>query len=223
MNQEEKQIEIPNESQMSDTTTQEKILAAARAEFIDHGLRGARMQQIADRAGLNKALLHYHFRNKEGLYVAALKSVFQGVVHGLMSKPSQPHMSEEEKIRTLIRAYVFVLKDHLDLAKMAMRELTDGGLYLDTMMEGLVDVASRIFPDLWSSLGLAKLGSLTEEYPRHFIINVMSMVWGTFLLEPIYTRVVRGMGVLLVCDDTFYEQRVDSIVAMVVALRTGNE
>lgn len=51
-----------------DSETSEKILAAARQVFLVKGMAGARMQDIADAAGLNKALLHYYFRNKETLF-----------------------------------------------------------------------------------------------------------------------------------------------------------
>jgi AcrR family transcriptional regulator len=57
-------------------TTEEKILIAARKVFIEKGWDGARMQEIADNAGINKALLHYYFRNKEQLF----KRVFAGIV-----------------------------------------------------------------------------------------------------------------------------------------------
>src|SRR6476646_4078897 len=51
-----------------DISTEEKILEAARKVFIRKGMTGARMQDIADRAGINKAMLHYYFRNKEKLF-----------------------------------------------------------------------------------------------------------------------------------------------------------
>lgn len=51
-----------------DQSTEQKILEAAREIFMEKGMDGARMQDIADRAGMNKALLHYYFRNKEKLF-----------------------------------------------------------------------------------------------------------------------------------------------------------
>ena len=47
-----------------DQTTEQVILAAAKKVFVQKGMAGARMQDIADEAGINKALLHYYFRNK---------------------------------------------------------------------------------------------------------------------------------------------------------------
>lgn len=51
-----------------DQTTEEKILHAAKKVFLTKGMDGARMQDIADEAGINKALLHYYFRSKDKLF-----------------------------------------------------------------------------------------------------------------------------------------------------------
>src|SRR5690606_5270048 len=51
-----------------DTTTEAKLLAAAKKVFTTKGLAGARMQDIADEDGVNKAMLHYYFRDKDKLF-----------------------------------------------------------------------------------------------------------------------------------------------------------
>jgi TetR/AcrR family transcriptional regulator len=59
--------------------TRARILDAAVRQFSENGLAGARTEQIAEEAGVNKALLYYYFKSKEDLYAAALESVFEGV------------------------------------------------------------------------------------------------------------------------------------------------
>lgn len=54
--------------------TERKILDAAQAVFLKKGLAGARMQEIADAASINKALLHYYFRSKDKLFMEIVKS-----------------------------------------------------------------------------------------------------------------------------------------------------
>ena len=49
-------------------TTEQQILEAARKIFREKGFEGARMQEIADAAKINKAMLHYYFRSKELLF-----------------------------------------------------------------------------------------------------------------------------------------------------------
>ena len=56
--------------------TRAAILAAARAEFSAKGLSGARVREIAERAGVNKQLLYYYFGSKDDLYRAALEAVY---------------------------------------------------------------------------------------------------------------------------------------------------
>src|SRR6478672_10927133 len=58
-----------------DETAEARILTAARKVFIAKGMAGARMQDIADEAGINKALLHYYFRSKEKLFEQIFKEL----------------------------------------------------------------------------------------------------------------------------------------------------
>lgn len=59
---------------MSDNDVQIEILSAATKIFIEKGKSGARMQEIADAAGVNKMLLHYYFKNKDQLFHEVLKN-----------------------------------------------------------------------------------------------------------------------------------------------------
>ena len=54
----------------------DRILAAAAAEFAERGFAGARVDRIARRARVNKAMLYYHFKSKEGLYRTLLRQTF---------------------------------------------------------------------------------------------------------------------------------------------------
>src|SRR3954464_1052602 len=84
-----------------DVDTETKILDAAHAVFLRAGTAGARMQEIADEAGVNKALLHYYFRSKERLSEA----VFRRAAGGLMPAVAAALGSEaslEDKVRTVV-------------------------------------------------------------------------------------------------------------------------
>ena len=56
-----------------DKQTEEKIFEAATEVFVEKGMDGARMQDIANHAGINKALLHYYFRTKDSFSMRYLK------------------------------------------------------------------------------------------------------------------------------------------------------
>ena len=55
------------------------IFSAARDEFAEHGLGGARMDRIAERAGLNKRLIYYYFEDKERLFQAVLEQAYRDI------------------------------------------------------------------------------------------------------------------------------------------------
>lgn len=59
--------------------SQATILAAARDEFAEHGLGGARVDRIAERAGLNKRLIYYYFADKERLFQAVLEQAYRDI------------------------------------------------------------------------------------------------------------------------------------------------
>ena len=172
------------------------------------------MQEIADRAQINKALLHYHFRDKEGLYKAAVQSIVDEVipkVAGLFipdAKPRQPEML----IRELVRVYVTVLQKNPELVGMALRELSDGGTYLGSLLQGmeplLKQITSGIFGIMEGQRGLMSF--------QHMMINLMGMVWGSFFLQPMYTKMLPAAGFDLILDEKFYEERIRCIADMVI-------
>jgi AcrR family transcriptional regulator len=201
-----------------DASTHEKILEAARAEFIEKGLGGARMQEIADRAGINKALLHYHFRDKEGLHQAALKSVIETVTGRILS--AQPDAgipdSPEEAIRQIVRTYMRVLRENPQMVGLVLRELADGGENLEGILEAVAPMAQRLYRTV-----LEQVRNKADDWPSidpvHAFMSLFSMVWGVFLLKPIYSRVLPAAGIRQTFDDAFLDERTDAIADMVIA------
>ena len=59
---------VKKKKNIKDGSAEEKILAAAQKVFMTKGMAGARMQDIANEAGINKALLHYYFTDKDKLF-----------------------------------------------------------------------------------------------------------------------------------------------------------
>jgi AcrR family transcriptional regulator len=70
----------PAEERLRDADrSQAAIQAAARDEFAEHGLGGARMERIAERAGVNKRLIYYYFDDKEALFGAVLEQAYRDI------------------------------------------------------------------------------------------------------------------------------------------------
>lgn len=92
-------------------STEDKILEAAKKVFHRKGYEGSRMQEIADEAGINKALLHYYFRSKEKLFQA----VFEAAFSGLMKNAKEVLMSEKplnEKIASFLITYISTISEN---------------------------------------------------------------------------------------------------------------
>jgi TetR/AcrR family transcriptional regulator len=78
--------------------TRARILEAAVREFSENGLAGARTEQIAEAAGVNKALLYYYFEGKDALYAAALEDVAQRVVASSMAAMTSDRTAGEQVV-----------------------------------------------------------------------------------------------------------------------------
>src|SRR5258708_9813962 len=74
------------------------ILQAALEEFANEGPSGGRTDEIARRAGVNKALLYYYFKDKEGLYAAALEHVFSGLIARVSSVLDRTDLPPRERL-----------------------------------------------------------------------------------------------------------------------------
>jgi AcrR family transcriptional regulator len=88
-----------------DISTEEKIRFAARNIFFRKGFAGARMQDIATEAGINKALLHYYFRSKEKLFEEIFREAFDKLVPHIIEAFSST-LPFFDKIRAFCFAYV---------------------------------------------------------------------------------------------------------------------
>lgn len=92
-------------------TTEEKIFNAARIIFQKKGFAGARMQEIADEAGINKAMLHYCFKNKELLFQAVFMNAFSQLAPQINEIFSSTD-SIFDKIRKFTHSYIsFVMRN----------------------------------------------------------------------------------------------------------------
>ena len=102
--------------------TEEKIFEAATDVFVEKGLDGARMQDIADHAGINKALLHYYFRTKDKLFNAVFEMIAKKIF-----KKFAPVFDEtltlEEKIRFFFKEHISFLQANPRLPGFLLNEV----------------------------------------------------------------------------------------------------
>ncbi len=102
--------------------TEEKILDAAKDVFQKKGMAGARMQEIADKAGINKALLHYYYRTKDKLF----EKVFEIAFSLFIPRVKEIMLSEKtlfEKVEFFIDSYLSLLQKHPFIPSFVIGEL----------------------------------------------------------------------------------------------------
>jgi TetR/AcrR family transcriptional regulator len=109
----------------------EKILAAAAAEFSERGYAGARVDRIARRARVNKAMLYYHFASKQGLYRTLLRQTFGAIAAQLQEIAASPDLDSPRKLDAAVAALAAHIEAHRHFPSIMLREVADGGTHLD--------------------------------------------------------------------------------------------
>jgi TetR/AcrR family transcriptional regulator len=89
--------------------TEEKILEAAKEVFIEKGNDGTRMQEIADKAGINKSLLHYYYRSKEKLFGAVFKFAFSHFAPNIINIVTDKNDEFFSLIRRFVSLYIDIV------------------------------------------------------------------------------------------------------------------
>lgn len=108
-------------SARSRVSTREAILAAAQDEFAAKGLSGARVNAISSRARANKRLIYYYFGSKDGLYLAVLERVYEGL-RGAERKLNLDHLEPETAMRRLVEFNFDYCRRHPELISLINNE-----------------------------------------------------------------------------------------------------
>jgi TetR/AcrR family transcriptional regulator len=213
---------------------EKRILAAARREFIAKGQDGARMQVIADEAGVNKALVHYYYRSKDNLYrkvleetlamvwgrvraefdsqVSAQAASTAATGNSVQAAAGIHRLGVEGIIKTYVSTFVRTLAANRDFPLFVFREIAGGAatfpLVLQELMKNFRDIPAALIRALQEE---AKAGLTKPVHPMHFIMNMMGMTVATFLAIPMLQRLGPAAGFKVELDDAFFEARIQSI------------
>ncbi|MGC1632745.1 MAG: TetR/AcrR family transcriptional regulator [Gelidibacter sp.] len=105
-----------------EATTEQQILNAAKDVFQSKGMEGARMQEIADVAGINKAMLHYYYRSKQLLFEAVFNNAFS-LLAPQLNIILNDDSSIEDKIKSFTFNYTSFMMKHPYLPNFIIQEL----------------------------------------------------------------------------------------------------
>ena len=106
------------------------ILAAAALEFAERGFAGARVDRIARRAKVNKAMLYYHFTSKQRLYRTLLRRMFTLAAARLQAIAAGPG-APADKVDRAVAGMAAFIQEHTFFPAIMLREVAEGGAHLD--------------------------------------------------------------------------------------------
>jgi TetR/AcrR family transcriptional regulator len=125
--------------------TEDKIFEAATDVFVDKGMDGARMQDIASHAGINKALLHYYFRTKDQLFNAVFEMIAKKILRKFAPVLDET-LTLEDKIRFFFREHITFLQENPKLPAFILNEINRNPARIKKLLNN-VD-----FENLWQKL-----------------------------------------------------------------------
>jgi TetR/AcrR family transcriptional regulator len=173
------------------TENEQMILAAALEEFSRHGKQGARMQDIADRAGLNKALLHYYFRSKDRLYDEVFTYVFQRYFLRLAASV-RTEGEFSDVLRGFIHRYIDLLSENPALPMFLLREVAEGAPVFRRRIVELSSSSPLGLPATFLSLFERgrREGAITDADPLQSMISIMGACVYFFAAFPIFSALL---------------------------------
>jgi len=122
----------------------DRILAVAALEFAERGFAGARVDRIARRAKVNKAMLYYHFKSKQHLYHALLRRMFSLAAARLQTVAASNAPPADKVDRALAGIAAFI-EEHAFFPAIMMREIAEGGAHLDRETLQTLSAVPRAF------------------------------------------------------------------------------
>ena len=164
-----------------DASTEEKILAAAKKVFISKGMAGARMQDIADEAGINKALLHYYFKSKEQLF----EKIFLELSQRFWPQLNSIFESDEplfEKIEHFCSVYIDKIRENPYIPLFVLYEMNQRPTqFIKKMFGGKVPKPAKLLAQMEADV---KAGKIKPIQPHQLMMNMVSMCIFPFVAKP---------------------------------------
>ena len=169
-------------------STENKILESAQYVFHHKGFDGARMQEIADKAEINKGLLHYYYKSKEKLFESVF-NIALGQMLGRLDSTLNEDVDLFTKIENLVNSYISILSKNTFVPNFVFQEINRNPEFFNekfkqfNSLEGIKKFEEQIKEET------AK-GTIIEINPKQLIINIISMSIFPFMAKPM------AMGIL---------------------------
>lgn len=167
--------------------TEERILAAAKKVFVEKGMSGARMQDIADAAGINKAMLHYYFRNKEQLFTR----IFTETAGRFIPRVKAILLADTDfykKVEIFCEEYISMVMQNPYMPLFVFNEMNrQPEHFIKTVFQDQLPDLSVFRAQLQEEI---RAGRIKPIHPMHLVMNLMSLCIFPFIGKPMLSTVM---------------------------------
>lgn len=171
---------------MYKTETENRILEAAKKIFLLKGMAGSRMQEIAEEAGINKALLHYYFRTKEKLFMAVFKSIIKKIIP-VIQETIDSNISISNKIKIFVEKYTKTFIDHPYIPFFIIQEINRNPDQLAEIMLSAGIYPDRIKQQIEKEIEDGKINLI--DY-KQLVVNLISLTLFPIVAKPMLLRIL---------------------------------
>jgi AcrR family transcriptional regulator len=175
--------------------TKDRILRAAIAEFVEYGFYGARTQRMADRAKVNKAMLHYYFSSKENIYEQVLLTVATAIFDRLTAISDEP-VPIETKIGQIMDVYIEVFTKYNDYLKIVLYELMRGGDRFRAILMSKKEGIFKAYKKFMAYFdGQTKSGKIRKINGVQLFISIVSQLIPIYAGKQIIEKITGAFGI----------------------------
>ncbi len=193
-------------------TTEEKIIIAARDIFREKGKDGARMQEIADHAGINKALLHYYFRSKDTLFDKVFQNEIREVFQQIMSTITD-QADFQSFLKSFIKTYLRNIAPRRNVIRFVLWEADERkDLFIRNLSEVFKEHGFSENPIIVRIRSAIEEGEIRPCDPVNLVLSILSMSIFPFIAAPVMERIFPGLNLT---DHSFIDRRAKEITTLI--------
>jgi AcrR family transcriptional regulator len=196
------------------SSTEAAIMAAAESEFLENGYASTKTTDIAQRAGVTHAMLHYYFRTKENLFELVFKTKMESLANSLILSFDQD-LPFDEKIRQGVEQHFDFIAANPQMPWFLMREVMHNKAHRDSLLKVMRPKAQSIMRKLGEDLEAeADAGRVCRTEPLDLMLNIIQLNVFPFLATPLITELLGGKKARL---KKFMQHRKQENVRLILA------
>ena len=171
-------------------TKKQQILNAAEFEFLTNGYEATKTTQIAKRAGVTHAMLHYYYQSKENLFNKIFEDKIETLKAPIVALAQNKDIDLRDRIREIIELHFDFLKTHPDLPHFLINEMRSNPQLIKILREKVGDTLRETFATIQTEIDeyVAK-GIMKPISAFDLFLDIVSLNVFTFISLPIFRHI----------------------------------